>query len=114
MVRVKNIYYQCFVSSNDNLEKIIKLKGPSALFSIPQLAFDVMQGPPSMLSSLSYVQHVFLSTALNHPKALKLLFRGSEHGFSALAFHECCDNIANTFTIDNNHFITDEKFKLGK
>lgn len=31
MVRVKNIYYQCFISSNDNLENIIKLKGPSAL-----------------------------------------------------------------------------------
>lgn len=38
-------------------------------------------------------------SALNNPKELKLLFRASEHAFSAVAFHEKCDQARKTLTI---------------
>ena len=57
-----------------------------------------------MVTALSYPQKVFLSNALSHPKQLRLLFRASEHGFSAAKFHEHCDNIENTLTLVRTEF----------
>lgn len=43
---------------------------------------------------LSFILH-----ELNYPLKLKLIFRASEHGFSAKEFHKKCDYIPNTLTI---------------
>lgn len=37
--------------------------------------------------------------ALKNPKQLKLLFRASEHEFSAKQFHKYCDKIRHTFVL---------------
>jgi hypothetical protein len=42
--------------------------------------------------------------ALDNPLDLKLLFRASEHKFSAYEFHKYCDNIANTFVIAKTNY----------
>jgi hypothetical protein len=36
---------------------------------------------------------------LHHPKAIKLLFRASQHAFSASAFHAKCDHIEDTLVL---------------
>ena len=42
--------------------------------------------------------------SLNNPKKLELLYRASENGFSAAAFHQKCDNVADTLTIVRTEF----------
>jgi hypothetical protein len=46
----------------------------------------------------------FLFQSLKNPKQLQLLFRASEHDFSAIAFHSKCDNIEDTLTIVRTEF----------
>jgi len=36
---------------------------------------------------------------LKNPKDFRLIFRASEHGFRAEAFHEKCNNIMDTLTL---------------
>lgn len=40
-----------------------------------------------------------LFNSLNSPKRLSLLFRASEHDFSAVKFHQYCDGIPHTLTL---------------
>lgn len=49
-------------------------------------------------------QAQFLMRALSNPKRLELLYRGSENGFSAAAFHQKCDSIPNTLTLVRTQF----------
>ena len=48
----------------------------------------------------------FIKKCFNNPKQLKLrlIFRASEHEFRAAAFHQKCDNIANTLTVARTEF----------
>ena len=46
----------------------------------------------------------FLRECLQYPKKVELLFRASEHKFSAAIFHKKCDNIADTFTLVKTEF----------
>ena len=46
----------------------------------------------------------FLNEILDKPKKSQLLYRGSEHNFSALKFHELCDSYPHTLTIVKNEF----------
>ena len=41
---------------------------------------------------------------LEYPSRLKLLFRASEHRFSAKTFHEYCNYVPDTFTIVETEF----------
>ena len=41
---------------------------------------------------------------LSQPKRLELLFRASEHGFKAQAFHEECDNVENTLVLVRTNY----------
>jgi hypothetical protein len=36
---------------------------------------------------------------LDSPKKMTLLFRASDHGFSALKFHQFCDGVPHTLTL---------------
>jgi hypothetical protein len=50
-------------------------------------------------------QHLkLLRESLEAPARLEILFRASEHDFSAAAFHYKCDNIENTFTLVKTGF----------
>lgn len=42
--------------------------------------------------------------ALNKPRWLELLFRASEHNFSALKFHQLCDGVSHTLTLVKTSF----------
>ena len=57
-----------------------------------------------MVAALSPLQRQFLYDSLNKPKELKLLFRASDHEFKAAAFHQKCDNIANTLVVIRTQF----------
>ena len=46
----------------------------------------------------------FIRESLCRPSALKLLFRASEHSFSAEAFHEHCDKAEDTFVLVRTEF----------
>lgn len=46
----------------------------------------------------------FLFKSLNSPAKLELLFRASEHDFSALKFHQFCDGVPHTLTIIATEF----------
>ena len=46
----------------------------------------------------------FISESLCRPSALKLLFRASEHSFSAEAFHRHCDRAEDTFVLVRTEF----------
>ena len=46
----------------------------------------------------------FLRDSLEYPKKVELLFRASEHNFSAAAFHKKCDNIPDTFSLIKTKF----------
>ena len=46
----------------------------------------------------------FISDSLCRPSALKLLFRASEHSFSAKAFHEHCDRAEDIFVLVRTEF----------
>ena len=46
----------------------------------------------------------FISDSLCRPSALKLLFRASEHSFSAEAFHRHCDRAEDTFVLVRTEF----------
>ena len=46
----------------------------------------------------------FLMEALDKPKKLDLIFRASEHQFSAGAFHHKCDDIDDTLTLVKTQF----------
>ena len=41
----------------------------------------------------------FISDSLCRPSAMRLLFRASEHSFSAEAFHRHCDRAEDTFVL---------------
>ena len=41
---------------------------------------------------------------LNNPHEIKLIFRASEHGFSAASFHKYCDNTSDTLTLVTTEF----------
>jgi len=56
------------------------------------------------MASLKEEQINYLYSALNYPVDMKLIFRASEHSFSALAFHLKCDNIPDTLTIVRTEF----------
>ena len=45
-----------------------------------------------------------MKETLHHPDRFDLLFRASEHGFKAQAFHERCDNIDNTLVLIRTEF----------
>ena len=46
----------------------------------------------------------FISDSLCRPSAMRLLFRASEHKFSAEAFHRHCDRAENTFVLVRTKF----------
>ena len=46
----------------------------------------------------------FINKALNNPKQIELIFRGSEHGFRASEFHRLCDNTEDTFVLVRTEF----------
>ena len=41
---------------------------------------------------------------LRNPFQIKLIFRASEHGFKASAFHDHCDNIEDTLVLVHTEF----------
>ena len=49
-------------------------------------------------------QAEFLFKAVNYPKKVERIFRASEHNFSAAAFHQKCDNKADTLTLIRTEF----------
>ena len=73
---------------------------------------DKSSGPSKNTEMLRIDSHIiqeksensFIQDALGDPKKLNLVFRASEHGFKALAFHEKCDNLPNTLTIIKTEF----------
>ena len=46
----------------------------------------------------------FISDSLCRPSAIRLLFRASEHKFSAKAFHRHCDRAEDTFVLVRTEF----------
>ena len=46
----------------------------------------------------------FISDSLCQPSSLKLIFRASEHSFSAKAFHRHCDRAEDTFVLVRTKF----------
>lgn len=46
----------------------------------------------------------FIKNCLNNPKQLKLLFKASQHQFSAAKFHQLCDGIPNLLVLVKTEF----------
>ena len=53
---------------------------------------------------LKQEQIEFLMKSLKSPRKVELIFRASEHNFSAAAFHQKCDNKADTLTLIRTEF----------
>ena len=53
---------------------------------------------------LKQEQIEFLMKSLKSPRKVELIFRASEHSFSAAAFHQKCDNKADTLTLIRTQF----------
>ena len=49
-------------------------------------------------------QAEFILKAVNNPKKVERIFRASEHSFSVAAFHQKCDNKADTLTLIRTEF----------
>ena len=54
--------------------------------------------------SVGQEQLRFIQQALGRPATMKLLFRASEHGFSAKEFHRWCDGKAPTLVVVRTNF----------
>ena len=59
--------------------------------------------PPNN-KELNAKQLKYLTEILNKPNRMDLLFRASEHDFRAAAFHEKCDNKADTVVLVRTEF----------
>ncbi len=46
----------------------------------------------------------FIIDSLQKPKGFELLYRASEHEFSAAKFYECCDRVENVLVIIKTEF----------
>jgi hypothetical protein len=68
---------------------------------------SVPRQPNCELDSVILKEHsdiVFIEETLGHPKKIELLFRASEHGFKAEAFHLHCDDTPDTLTVIQTEF----------
>lgn len=64
----------------------------------------ILKSASSLLDELKAEQLYFLIDALDKPKKMHLLFRASEHDFRVAAFHEKCDNKADTVVLVRTEF----------
>jgi hypothetical protein len=97
MRRLKLRYYDCFVTHRAT--PVLRLEGKLAVSSFPRSAFMASLEGHSLLGSLTFEQKEFVRYSLGSPKELQLLFRASEHDFSAAAFHARCDGTPDTLTL---------------
>ena len=65
--------------------------------SSSQLDSEVLKMKGSVAIDLAYLNQIF-----KNPKGYKLLYRASNHAFSAQAFHQNCNNIRDTLTLVRN------------
>ena len=63
--------------------------------------FDDDINPSSILSSKEYftLSSIIASKNISYKNGLELIYRGSDHGFTASSFHNHCDGKSNTLTL---------------
>ena len=70
----------------------------------PKIESKILEDPKTDTSNLAKEQLKFIFEALDNPKELQLVFRASENGYSAAAFHKACNSVPNTLTILKTEF----------
>ena len=65
---------------------------------------NILKGKVHPKSEPAVEEYTFLKGILNNPRKIDLLYRASEHNFSAASFHQKCDNIPNTLVLVRTEF----------
>ena len=101
-ITLKNKIYETF--SCDKEVQSASLELDSAILGSPLSEHPGKFTTSNILDKMKYEQIKFLKDILNNPVRIEKLFRASEQGFKAEAFHDRCNNQSDTLVLVRTEF----------